>query len=228
MQRTASSILRPPIRAVLLLLACAALGCSTLLWETGLPGVRAEFSVVRVEPRGPWLDVSVRSDGIERRFFTPRSADCESVLRAEGTVTLGQQGGYGPFSRDGLECPVVGLGDLEDFRKSRSQGQGYGQSPIQRGSDRIELVYRDESYTYVRGGFTIAALLGWAPGTDQVVALLPRTPACEPLEAGGFVSTEFRQVGSPAFSIIAGEALCPVHGVVATTPGQFDGLTPAP
>jgi hypothetical protein len=222
MEHVASRHVRVPLLAALATLA--GLACGTLGWETGLPWTEAEFAVQRVEPRGPWLDVLLRGGGIERRFFTPRSAECESVLRAEGTVTVGQRGGYGPITRDGVECPVVGLGNLEDFRKSRSQGQGYGQSPITRGNDRIEIVYRDEAYLFARGGFSIAAMLGWAPGTDQVVALLPRTEDCEPVQEGGFVSTLFRQAGTPAIAISAGDGLCPVHGVIATTPGQFDAF----
>jgi len=216
------------LRGLLLLLVLVACGCSTLFWETGLPGARAEFTVQSALARGPWLDVTVRSEVITRRFFTPRSDACLAMLRSENSVTLGTAAGWGPFRSGDQECPVVGIGNLEDFRKSRSQGGGYGQSPIRRSNDRIEIVYRDESYLYARGGFSIAAMFGWAPGTDQVVGLLPRTDACLRLDAGGPVSVVFRQAGEPALGIPIGDGLCPVDAVIATTPGQFEGLAPPP
>jgi hypothetical protein len=216
------------MRRIAIAVCLAVCGCTTLFWETGLPGARAQFTVQSVVARGPWLDVTVRSDVITRRFFTPRSDECLAMLHTEYTVTLGTAAGWGPFRSGDQECPVVGIGNLEDFRKSRSQGGGYGQSPIRRSSDRIEIVYRDESYLYARGGFSIAAMFGWAPGTDQVVGLLPRSGACLRLDGGGPVSIVFRQAGEPALGIPVGDGLCPVDAVIATTPGQFDALAPSP
>ncbi len=108
-------------------------GCSTLLWETGLPWTQADFMVNGVVQRGPFLDVRVVGGGIERRLFTRDSEECRSLLRTEATVTLRHTDGYGPFEREGVECPVVGIGDLEKLRGSRSRGGGYGTSPIRRG-----------------------------------------------------------------------------------------------
>lgn len=202
-------------------------GCGTLGWETGLPWTQAEFRVESTTRRGPYLDVTVASDPITRRFFTPRNEVCEAMLAPGRTVTLTQTGGYGPFRAAGLECEIVGIGDLEKFRGSRSRG-GYGGSPIERGNDRIVIVYRDEEYLYARGGFSIAGMFGWAPGTDQVVALLPRIPECRPLARGGFVSVLFREAGEPALGIVAGDDLCPVRGVIAVQPGAFDAYEDVP
>lgn len=223
-------MVRPVSRALALislpvLVLC---GCSTLFWETGLPWTQAEFRVEGVTPRGPYLDVLVSSGSIERRFFSPRSDECLALLETEHTVTLGNTNGYGPFRRDDLECPIIGIGNLEDFRRSRSQGTGYGGSPIRRGNEDLRIVYRDEQYFYARSGFSIGAMLGWAPGTDQVIGLLPRNEACAPLAEGGPAGSIFRQAGTPAIAISAGDGLCPVHGLIATKPGDFDGYPSQP
>lgn len=208
-------------RLVLLCAVLAATGCSTLLWEMGLPGSRAEFEVDRLAVRGPFLDVRVSADGIRRRYFTRDTPDCRSVLRTESPVSFARTDGIGPFERGGLTCRVVGIGDLEQLRASRSRGTGYGGSPIRRGNERIEIVHEDEQYLYARGGFSIGAMFGWGPGTDQVVALLPRVEACRPLAKGGFVSVLFRQVGSPALSIPVGDGVCPIEALIAVEPDDF-------
>jgi hypothetical protein len=197
---------------------CAA-GCSTLLWETGLPWAQAEFRVTSVDQRGPFLDVLVAS-GIERRFFTRATDACVAMLQPGASVTLAHTAFFGPFVQGDVECEVAGIGNLEDFRSSRSRG-GYGRGNIRRSSDRIEIVHEDEEYVYARGGFSIAGMFGWSPGTNQVVALLPKIPECAPLTGGGPVSVLYREVGKPALGIAAGEGVCPVSGVVGVLPEDF-------
>lgn len=197
-------------------------GCSTLLWETGLPWTQAEFEITRVDRRAHFLDVEVTSDGISRRYFARATDTCEAMLQPGATVDVGHSGGPGPFESDGRECPIVGIGRLEKLRGSRSRA-GYGTSPIIRGIDRIEIVHRDEEYLYARGGFSIAGMFGWTPGTDQVVALLPIGPACDPLAGGGAVDVLFKDAGTPALGIVAGDGVCPVRGLIAVRPDDFSG-----
>jgi hypothetical protein len=200
---------------------CAATACSTLLWESGLPWAQAEFRVSSVDRRGPFLDVRVAAD-IERRFFTRATDACAAMLRPGASVTLKHTDFYGPFAQGDTECPVAGIGDLEDFRGSRSRA-GYGRGPIRSSSIRIEIVHEDEEYLYARGGFSIAGMFGWSPGTDQVVALLPKIPECAPLAQAGQVSAVYRQAGRPALGISTGDALCPVSGLVGVLPEDFAG-----
>jgi hypothetical protein len=230
------------MRVASMLAAAAALplalgACETgqrVAWESGLPWVKAEFQVDSVTPRSPFLDVAISGGGISRRVFARASEDCRAVFAPGETVKLGRSDRYGPAEREGRSCPLVGIGDLDDWRRSRSlggrgygAGTGYGKSPIQRSSVRIEIVAQDAEYLYARGGFSIAALLSWAPGTDQVVALLPRIDECEPLAEGGFYSVLFRETGSPALGIVNGDNLCPIAGLVAVLPDDF-GETATP
>lgn len=197
-----------------------ATGCSTLLWETGLPWTQAGFEVTRVDRRAHFLDVEVKSDGLTRRYFARATDTCEAMLQVGATVEVGHSGGPGPFESGDEECPIVGIGELEKLRGSRSRA-GYGTGPIIRGIDRIEIVHRDEEYLYARGGFSIGAMFGWTPGTDQVVALLPISPECAPLADGGPVDVIFKDAGTPALGIVAGEDVCPVRGLIAVRPDDF-------
>jgi len=213
--------LAPLIAPFALALGLAA--CATgerVAWESGLPWVKAGFQVDSVTPRPPFLDVAISGGGIQRRVFARDSEDCRAVFVTGETVSLGRSDRYGPAERDGRSCPLAGIGDLEDWRRSRSVG-GYGKSPIQRSSVRMEIVEQDADYLWARGGFGIAALLGWAPGTDQVVALLPRIDECAALAGGGFYSVVFRENGSPALGVVNGNHLCPIAGLLAVQPDDF-------
>lgn len=215
--------------AVLWALVCGALvpgplACATgerVVWESGLPWVKGGFQVDSVVPRPPYLDVALSGGGIQRRLFSRDSEDCRAVFETGATVSLGRSDRYGPAERDGRSCPVIGIGDLEDWRRSRSLG-GYGRGPIRRSSVRVEIVKRDADYIYARGGFSIAALLSWTPGTDQVVALLPRIDACAPVESG-FYSVIFKETGTPALGVVSGDDVCPIAGLVAVQPDDFGG-----
>jgi len=195
-------------------------------WERGLPGSSANFEVDSVVPRAGFLDVVVSGGSIRRRIFSRASEDCIAVFAEGGTVRIGRTDGFGPAERDDRTCRLDGIGDLEDWRGSRSGGgggRGFGGSPIRRSSVRIEIVHEDADFLYARGGFSIASLLRWSPGTDQIVALLPRTRECAPLERGGLVSVLFRQAGSPALGVVAGDALCPISALIAVSRGDFSG-----
>ena len=205
-----------PLLMVVVLVAAS--GCSTVLWETGLPWTQADFRVDSVDRRGPFLDVLVASGGIQRRFFARGTDECREILRRDAVVTMRQTQAFVSGER---ECPVTGIGDLEQLRGSRSRGGGFGSRPIRRANDRIRFVYEDEEFRYAQGGFSIGAMFGWAPGTDHVVALLPLIPECAPLTDGQFVSVIFRQSGRPALGITAGPGTCPVRGLIAVQPGEF-------
>lgn len=196
-------------------------GCSSLLWETGVPGARADFRVERVDARGPFLDVLIAGGGLERRMFVRAGDTCREMLTRGRTVTLARTDGLGPFVDGERSCSVAGIGDLERLRRSRRGSGGYGQGNAQRRKERIEIVFTDEEYLYARGGFTLGSRFGWSPGTDQVVALLPLIPECSGLVEGGFVNTQFKEAGSPALGILEGDVVCPIRALIAVQPHDF-------
>jgi hypothetical protein len=221
--RSARLLLRAIALPSALVLVAQGLGaCATgqrVLWQSGLPWVRGDFQVDSVTPRPPFLDLAISGGGIQRRVFARDSEDCRAVFAIGETVSLGRGDRFGPAHREDRTCELAGIGDLQDWRRSRSIG-GYGRSPIRRSSVRIEIVHRDADYAYARGGFSIAAMLSWAPGSDQVVALLPHIDECARVDSG-FYSVIFRQTGTPALGVVNGDDLCPIAGLVAVLPGDF-------
>jgi hypothetical protein len=215
----------------LVLAACAAAlgsGCATakrVAWETGLPGTQADFHVDSVKRRYEHLDVRLSSAGIQRRILA-RSDDaaCEAMLREGQSVTWERSNPFGPLTQGDARCDVAGLGDLERWRDSRGRITTTTK-PITTSETSVYVVHRDETYLYVLGGFSLAALLDWSPGTDQVLAMLPRGEKCAEFEGPEFASgerdrghratLEFRIDGKPALSLITRNGRCPVEAVMA-------------
>lgn len=209
MRRTAlgSSVLA----ALLLLPGCAAV--QRTAWQLGLP-VSAPFQVDSVRQRVGYLDARLSSAGIQRRIFA-RADDpaCRAMLLEGQTVDWSHSEPFGPLWQGGAHCAVAGLGDLEQWRKAKGRASTTT-NPITSSQTRYRIVHRDEQYLYAQGGFSIAGLLNWSPGTDQVIALLPRTKVCAAADRDGFASVEFRIAGRPAMAVVTPEGLCPVEALI--------------
>jgi hypothetical protein len=200
-------------------------------WESGLPGIPGEFRVVSVERRaaGEWLDVRLESGGvqpegkargrIQRRILTREDGDCARMLVEGQAVTWSRTEPYGHLSQGELRCSIAGLGDLEKWRDARSR-RAISSGPIRTQQTRFHVIRQDEQYTYAQGGFSLIGHLGWTPGTDQVVALLPRGEQCDAARANAIVTMEFRVEGRPAFALVTPKGLCPIEAVVAAPRAQ--------
>lgn len=198
-------------------------GCETAqrtAWQTNLPGSSAPFHVDSVRLRVGYLDTILSSGNIQRRIFAPSDdANCTRMLVEGKTIQWARTEPFGPLTDAEGRCPVVGLGDLEAWRNARGRAST-STRPIQSSRTRYTIVYRDEEYLYAQGGFSIIGLLGWRPGTDQVIALLPRTEVCAGADRNGFASVEFRIAGTPAFAVVTRNGLCPISGIL---PGEVFG-----
>lgn len=192
-------------------------GCETAqrtAWQTNLPGSSAPFHVDSVKLRVGYLDTILSSGNLQRRIFAPSDdAHCTRMLVEGKTIQWARTEPFGPLTDAEGRCPVVGLGDLEAWRNARGRAST-STRPIQSSRTRYTIVYRDEEYLYAQGGFSIIGLLGWRPGTDQAIALLPRTEVCAGADRNGFASVEFRIAGTPAFAVITRDGLCPISGIL--------------
>lgn len=192
-------------------------GCETAqraAWQANVPGSSAPFRVDSVKLRVGYLDTILSSGNIRRRIFAPSDdVHCKRMLVEGKTVQWARTEPFGPFSDEEGRCPVVGLGDLEAWRNARGRASTTT-NPIQSSRTRYQIVYRDEEYLYAQGGFSIVGLLGWRPGTDQVIALLPRTAVCAAADRNGFASVDFRIAGTPAFAVITRDGPCPISGIL--------------
>jgi hypothetical protein len=193
-------------------------GCTTLqrtAWQLNVPGVPAPFEVVRVERRSTFLDATLSSGNVTRRIFA--SADdpaCRAMLVQGETLDWAATEPFGPLRRDDEGCAVIGIGDLERWRNSRGRAAST-RSPIVRSTERYSIVYRGEGFILARGGFSIGALFGWSPGTDQALILIPDTPQCELADRDGFATLEYRPSGSTALGIVTRRGLCRVEGLIS-------------
>ena len=209
-----------PIAALGLAVATLALGgCDAVrrtAWQANMPFVSAPFRVDSVRVRVGYLDTQLSSGSITRRIFAPGDdPDCTELLKVGATIQWARSQPFGPLT-DGegtTSCPVVGLGDLDTWRDARGRASTTTR-PITTSRTRYTIVYRDEEFLYARGGFSIIGLIGWRPGTDQVIALLPRTAECAGADRDGFATVQFRIAGSPAFAVLTREGQCPIAGVI--------------
>ena len=92
---------------------------------------------------------------------------------------------------------------------------------------RFELVREDEHYRYARGGFSLVGVLGWTPGTDQVIALLPRGEPCDEAQANEILTLQFKVEGRPAFALLTPKGLCPIDAIVAAPRAEPPDAAPA-
>jgi hypothetical protein len=210
--------------------ALALVGCESaqrLAWQSGIPGIPGAFQVESVERRADtWLDVQLVSGNLRRRVFAlADDPACAGMLVQGGDITWARTEPFGPLSKDGQRCRVVGLGDLETWRNARSRRAGTP-GPIRTARTRFSVLHQDELFTYAQGGFSLAGFLGWAPGTDQVVALLPRNEVCDTAPPNTLITMEYRVQGRPAFSLVTRSGLCPIEAVIATPPA-VPSATPA-
>jgi hypothetical protein len=203
----------------------AALGCAQaqrIGWQTMLPGMRAEFHVDSVVQLDDSLDVRLSSADLTRRIFAfADDPACRDMLVTGRTIEWGRSEPFGPLHHGDATCPVSGIGDLEQWRDARARTT---RAPVIRSITRARVVYQDETYVMLQGGFSIAALFGWSPGTNQVRALIRRSPECEKIDVGSDLSVEFRASGRPALVILTGSGLCPIEGLL---PAPRDAQSPA-
>jgi hypothetical protein len=208
-------------------------GCESvrrIAWQSGLPGVAAYFHVDSLKRRAGYLDARLSTGSLERRIFA-RADDpvCEAMLQEGQKVRWARSEPFGPLSQDDARCAVVGLGDLERWRDARGRISTTS-NPITTSQTSLVLVHRDETHLYVLGGFGLAGLLAWSPGTDQVLAMVPRGETCAELERedrarGRRFTIQFRIRGRPALALVTPQGLCPVEAVMAAPRPEPGGDT---
>jgi hypothetical protein len=206
------------LRSLLPGLAAAFALCGTpqqTAFQLGLPGSRIAMSVVRVTPRGPYLEVLLRAPGLELVSYTLADESCREVLARELEVEFQSGGTGGSFERAGRRCDAAGIGSLEEWRKRRPRPQT--RSPVPSAPARFDLLYEDSQIALVRGRFPLAGLLGWVGGDDSVAAI-PNTSICQvPLRSGN-ATLQYFPGGRNVLTLGAPEGLCPVVGLLTPPP----------
>lgn len=203
--------------ASLLLILAVAPGCGArgrqMAWELGLGSFATDLAVVRVVPRGDYLDATLVGHGLSLDVYTPRTEVCSRVLEAEAQVDYVERGVAGRLERDGDSCDAVGIGGSRVQRARQPRASDPRSSPIPRAQATFREVHRDEEVILVRGRFPLASRVGWSGGGDSL-AVVPNDAVCSSALAGGVASMEFRPSGRTTLSLVGSKALCPIIGLI--------------
>jgi hypothetical protein len=163
------------------LLSCAGTGTEVLA-GLGLPAAVSEAQVLDRIQHGGYVVASLQFQDSQLRFLFPSSSECFRVLQIPGRVEYTREGKVGDVLRGVTHCRAVGIASLETWRDRASRPLS---AALPAGDEaRFNPFYVDAGVILVRGSFPQATRIGWRP-TDDVVAMLPRNPACDPVASAG-------------------------------------------
>lgn len=184
------------------------------------------FPVVRlsgVGQVGPYLDATLHEptpsgEPRVRRFFFPRSADCQALL-VEGAERLYvTKGAFGRLrGDDGARCEPLGVASLAEWRDSLPRRRSQYLVP------RVQAAFAPLPGTpapgpegggllLVRGRFPLALEIRWPEPMDSV-AVLPDRPACRALLAADTATMAFHAKGPDVFVLEGEGGPCPIVGL---------------
>jgi hypothetical protein len=195
--------------AVLVLFAC---NTERTLYQMGFD---TELTVTRVEPRGGYLDATLRGEAGALRVFAPPTEECRRALAPEAKVQF-ESVGAGRVSRDGVRCDAAGFGPVEELSRRRGDPTVFS-SPIPREQATFEIVHQDAESTFLRGRFPLAALVGWAGG-DDTIAVVSASETCREVAARGVGSLEYRPRGDDTLALLGSRGLCRIEALIRPPP----------
>lgn len=174
-------------------------------------GFDTDLLVTRVEPRGGYLDATLRGDAGTVRLFVPPTEECRRVLAPEANVQF-ESVGAGRVSRDGVRCDAAGIGPVEELSRRRPNPT-VASTAIPREQANWKVVHQDDETIFLRGRFPLAGLVGWAGG-DDTVAVVSSASHCREIAARGVGSLEYRPRGQDTLALVGRDGLCRVEALI--------------
>lgn len=191
--------------------------------RTGLlPWPFAEAEVLRLAPRGPYLEAELAAGGAPLRLLLPDTPACRSVARAGARVSVSRAGVFGRLHAGEEHCDPVGVLSLARFRDRIARPRPA--APVVAGTARFEAFHRDDDFVFVRGRFPYLSALG-LPSYDLVV-LLPTTPACLALAEAGEATLVYSPSGRRAYWLMAEGGDCELAGFAIPPTADSGGGEP--
>jgi hypothetical protein len=196
-------------------LLCAS-GCTTdeVVRQAALPATSTSATIDFHGERAGYLDASVETGGAVYRFFLPASDACRSILAAK-ELRYQNSGLFGRLRAGEVSCDPVGVLSLAAWRDRGPRRERPATIPRDQAVYRV--YYEDQDLALARGRFRLAALVGIPAGHD-LVAAIPKLPACKDVLAREVSSLEFLSSGSPAFVLVGEQGRCPVLGFAQPLP----------
>jgi hypothetical protein len=203
--------------AALLGAACSiASGCSTNrspdaeVSETRRLSRRSIVEIERFGTRAGFLDVGVKKGSRDYRFLFPDTPTCNAIVAAESGVAYVERGRAGRLTMGEETCDPSGILNLHTWRmKSGRTPEG----PIKRSPAVYQVTWRGDGVALARGRFPLFSRLGIANAYD-LIAVIPDDEKCAQALASDTASMEYRATGQHVLSLISGNELCPVMGVI--------------
>jgi hypothetical protein len=180
-------------------------GCRT---GGGLPGAPQLSEVGRVAAPVPYLDATLERSSETLRFFFRDGDDCRALLAPGSVVEYAAVGPLGRAQRGDARCEPVGVASIGAWMSRRPRPQT---SPRPRATARYRVIHRDEEIALARGDFPLATLAGF-PGAADIVAVVPRSAACDGALGREAAAMEFSPVAPEPFWLIDQGVRCPLLG----------------
>lgn len=209
----------PHLTTFLAALAAALLcpaGCTTdeAVRQAALPATSSSATIDLHAERAGYLDASVETGGAVYRFFLPASDACRAVVAAQ-ELRYQNSGLFGRLRAGDVSCDPVGVLSLAEWRDRGPRRERPAVIPRDQAVYRV--YYEDDDLALARGRFRLAALVGIPAGHD-LVAAIPKVPACRDALERDVSSLEFLSSGSPAFVLLGEQGRCPVLGFAQPLP----------
>jgi hypothetical protein len=164
-----------------------------------------------VAAHGGYLVAPIRDSREEIVFLFPDTPECRTVIEPEAEVTYTQSGALGRVTRGDARCDANGVASLARWRDRRSQFDVAAPRDVA----RFRNIYQDDEVILLRGQFLLARLIRLSG--DDMVAMLPRTPACQTVADRGEWSVQFRKSGDTPFRFVSGD--CAIRAFAHPLPG---------
>ncbi len=181
--------------------------------DTGLPGWGTEVEVVKVTPRGDYLEVRMQGDGFELHNFFANSEICNQVFQAGEPVSYNAIGPLGEFRRFDQQCNAIGVWDLVRHRNRYPSTGSLRGSPVPRAQANYRVILSEPDLILLRGSFPLASHLKFA-GSDDLIAAITPGDQCDPVSERPTSSVEFRPSGKRALSLVGPSGLCEIQGLI--------------
>lgn len=191
-------------------LALGTCSAEKVRFDSGLPGMRTAMRVEAVSTRGPYLEAKLKMEERDLEAYVLPTDACRAVFQVSETVSHVASGSQGRYRRDDHVCEGLGVGNLEFWRDRNRRTAKAG---VPRAQASFRVLYSDDEVALLRGNFPLAGYLGFT-GVSDLVAVVPRGPACEGSIAKGVASMEYRGKGRRVLSLLGGGEPCPIRGLI--------------